>query len=98
MAKLIDVVKDLNNHINSNELSTVLSSSDPMNVELSDDEHNAITGNIKGLMTLDRAINDPKVIDKISPSIEQKLKGKFKADALYFVEKELSGIGKTLGL
>lgn len=62
MPKLLEVAQLLNETINNNELSAALSSSDPASVDISEEAFEEIKNQASGLMTLDRALNDDRVV------------------------------------
>ena len=98
MPKVLDILKVLNSQINSSELNAALQATEPFAVEIDDEKFKDIESQTKSLMTIDKALNSPEVIDKLKPTVETELKKKFKSDSLYAVEKQLEEFGSKIGI
>jgi len=102
MGTLIDIVKKLNERINSNELSATVSASEPWTVEIDDKGIEAIETQLKGLTTLEEAKNNAEVFNHMKEKVEKtlgtELFNKHKSDFSHGVEKELLPIAKIMGI
>lgn len=102
MPKLIDVLKVVSNQINNNEVSAALGASEPWTVDISDEEFNAASAQINGMMTLDSAVNNVEVANAIKPKvradIEGELKRELKSSMYTNLETKVEGLGDKLGL
>ena len=96
--KLVDILKVLNDQINSSDLNGALQATEPFSVEIEDDKFSDIESQTKSLMSLEKAVNSPNVIEKLRPNIESELKKTFKSDSLFAVEKQLEEFGNKIGI
>ena len=99
---IIDVAKLLSGQINSNELSASVGASDPLSVQISDEEFEKIQDQVKGLMTMDSAINSPEVAKAIKPKLindlGSELRGEAKKSIYETIEGKFTELGNDLGL
>jgi len=99
---IIDVAKLLSGQINSNELSASVGASDPLSVQISDEEFEKIQNQVKGLMTMDSAINSPEVAKAIKPKLindlGSELRGEAKKSIYETIEGKFTELGNDLGL
>jgi hypothetical protein len=102
MPKLIDVLKTVAGKVNSNELSAALSASEPWNVEIDQSEFEKTANQIKGMLTLDSAVNNPDVAkqlkDKLKTEWESERGGELKSSIYGTVEEKLGKLSEKLGV
>ena len=102
MPRLIDILKVVSNQINNNEVSAALGASEPWMIDISDEEFNSATSQIKGMMTLDSAVNNVEVANAIKPKvradIESELKRELKSSMYGNLESKIEKLGDKLGI
>jgi hypothetical protein len=102
MPKLIDLLKVVSNQINNNEVSAALGASEPFAVDISEDEFNAASTQIKGMMTLESAVNNVEVANAIKPKVKTEIEGDLKRElksSMYGnLETKIEGLGDKLGI
>lgn len=99
---ILDVAKLVSGQIHSNEFSAALSASEPLSVEISDEEFEKISNQAKGLMTMDSAINNPEVAKAIKPMVINDIGSEMRSEAkksIYgTIESKFQNLGSKLGV
>ena len=96
-----DILKALSGRLNNQALSTALAASDE-NVELGDEEFNAIVSDINNLMTVEAARNSEDIlnhhIDSINKGIDSPAHKALKNKMLFKAEKMIEEFGSNIGV
>lgn len=102
MPKLIDLVKTLTGRLNSNELSALVGASDPWSQDISEEEFSNLETQVKGLVTIDSAVNNEAVYKALEPKIKQKIEGDIHGSMKQLIyskaEEALEPLGAKFGV
>lgn len=90
--KVKELIRVLNSILNIQELETIAAASSLDSVDVTEDGVKAVNEKIKGLYTLDAAVNNPQIIDQIKKNLYPAIKG----ELLGNVDTEIDAVSRSL--
>ena len=75
MAKLGDLIRSINQQVNSNELEALAGASGVQEIEVQDDTLNEVSEKLKGLMSVEAAKNNPQLSEHFKKQLHPTIKG-----------------------